>query len=91
MDTGNCTSMAEIQRLRDAAWEVIGTATVDRSKQHCYWKAWETHSGMYQDTPGEIHAPCIHTDRLLAFAVAVQEDKYGNGHQVQVQSVARAL
>ena len=35
--------------------------------------------------------PHILTDQLLTFAVAVREGKYGNRHQVQVQSVARAL
>ena len=91
MDTCNHTSMAEIQRLQDAAWEAIGTATVDRSERHCYWKAWETHCRLYQDTPGKIQAPHIRTDQLLTFAVAVREGKYGNGHQVQVQSVTQAL
>ena len=31
------------------------------------------------------------TDRLLTFAVAVREGKYGLGNQVKVQSVAKAL
>ena len=91
MDTGNCALLAEKQRLQDAAWEAIGTATVDRSKRHCYSKAWEMHCGLYQDTPGKIQGPHILTDRLLTFAVAMREGKYGNKHQVQVQSVARAL
>ena len=88
MDTGNCALLAEKQRLQDAAWEAIGTATVDRSKRHHYWMAWETHCRLYQDTPGKIQAPHILTDRLLTFAVAMWEGKYSNGHQVQVQSVA---
>jgi hypothetical protein len=47
--------------------------------------------GLYQDAPGEIQVPPILTDRLLTFAVAVQEGQYGKGHQVQVQSVKFAL
>jgi hypothetical protein len=72
-------------------WEAIGTATVDGSERHCYWKAWQTHCRLYQDATGEIHAPHILTDRLLTFAVAVREGQYGKGHQVQVQSVEFAL
>jgi hypothetical protein len=49
------------------------------------------HCGLYHNAPNEIQAPHILTDRLLTFAVAVQEGQYGNGHQVQVQSVARDL
>ena len=75
-----------IQCLRDSAWEAIGTATVDGSEWHRYCKAWQTHCGLYQDTTGKIHAPHILTDRLLTFAVAVQESQYGKGHKVQVQS-----
>ena len=88
MDAGNHAPLAEIQRLQDIAWEAIGTATVDRSEQHCYWKAWKMHCELYQDTPDKIQAPHILMGQLLTFAVAVQEGKYGNRHQVQVQSVA---
>ncbi len=91
MDACNGAQLAELQRLRDAAWKAIGTATVDGSERHRYWKAWQTHCGLYQDAPSEIQAPHILTDRLLTFAVAVREDQYGNGHQVQVQSVKFAL
>ena len=44
-----------------------------------------------RDTPGKILTPALCTDRLLTFAVAVREGKYGLGHQVKVQSVATAL
>lgn len=91
MDARVGAQLAEIQRLRDSAWEAIGTATVDGSERHRYWKAWQTHCGLYQDTPGKIHAPHILTDRLLTFAVAVREGQYGKGHKVQVQSVEFAL
>jgi len=49
------------------------------------------HCRLYQDATGEIKAPHILTDRLLTFAVAVQEGQYGKGHPVQVQSVEFAL
>jgi len=62
VDARNGAQLAEIQRLRDAAWEAIGTATVDGSEQHCYWKAWQTHCGLYQDATGKIQAPQILTD-----------------------------
>jgi len=64
---------------------------VDGSEKHHYWKAWQTHCGLYQDTPGKIQAPHILTDRLLTYAVAVREGQYGNGHKVQVQLVEFAL
>ena len=72
-------------------WEAIGTATVDGSEGHCYWKAWQMHCGLYQDAIGKIQAPHILMDRLLTFAVAVREGQYSKGHQVQVQSVKFAL
>jgi hypothetical protein len=46
---------------------------------------------LYQDAPGKIQAPHIIMDQLLTFAVAMREGQYGNGHKVQVQTVARAL
>jgi hypothetical protein len=91
MDAGGHASLAEIQRLQDSAWEAIGTATVDGSERLRYWKAWQTHCRLYHDAPGEVQAPHILTDRLLTFAVAVREGQYGNGSQVQVQTVAKAL
>jgi len=91
VDAHNGAQLAEIQRLRNAAWEAIGTATVDGSERHRYWKAWQMHCGLYQDATGEIQAPHILKDRLLTFAVAVREGQYGKGHQIQVQSVEFAL
>ncbi len=91
MDACGGAQLAEIQRLQDAAWEAIGTATVDGVERHRYWKVWQTHCGLYQDTTGEIHAPHILMDRLLTFAVAVREGQYSNGHKVQVQLVDFAL
>jgi hypothetical protein len=91
VDAGSGASLAEIQRLQDSAWQAIGTATVDGTERDHYWNAWQTHCRLYHDPPGKIQAPHILTDQLLTFAVAVQEGQYGNGHQVQVQSVAKAL
>ncbi len=71
--------------------EAIGTATVDGTKRDRYWNAWQTHCGLYHDPAEKIQAPHILTDQLLTFAVAVREGQYGNGHQVQVQSVAKVL
>jgi hypothetical protein len=45
MDAGSRASLAEIQCLRDSAWEAIGTATVDGSKRLCYWKACKRTAG----------------------------------------------
>ena len=36
VDAHNGAQLAEIQRLRDAAWEAMGTATVDGSERHRY-------------------------------------------------------
>jgi hypothetical protein len=83
--------MVEIQRLQDAAWKAIGSATVDGTERQRYWQAWDAHSRLYLDTPGDIHTQGLLTDRLLTFAVAVREGKYGLGNQVKVQSVAKAL
>jgi hypothetical protein len=91
VDARDGAQLAEIQRLRDSAWEVIGTATVDGSERHRYWKAWQMHCGLYQDTTGEIHAPHILTDQLLTFAVTVREGQYGKRHKVQVHLVEFAL
>jgi len=73
VDASNGAQLAEIQRLRDAAWEAIGTTTVDGSERHCYWKAWQTHCGLYQDATGKIQAPHILTEQILTFAVTVRE------------------
>jgi len=70
---------------------VIGSATVDGTERQCYWQAWEAHGRLYLDTPGKVLPPGLLTDRLLTFAVAVREGKYGLGNQVKVQSIAKAL
>jgi hypothetical protein len=56
-----------------------------------YWQAWEAHVRLYLNTSGGVLTPGLLTDRLLTFAVAVREGKYGLGNQVKVQSVAKAL
>ncbi len=78
-------------RLRNIAWEAIGTATVDGTERACYWQAWTTHCQMYKSVVGCQPSDQETTDRLLTFAVAVREGKYGLGNQVKVQSVKRAL
>jgi len=64
---------------------------VDGTERQCYWQAWEAHGRLYLDTPGKVLPPGLLTDRLLTFAVAVREGKYGLGNQVKVQSIAKAL
>jgi hypothetical protein len=39
--------MDEIVRLRNIAWEAIGSATVDRSECDRYWRAWTAHCRLY--------------------------------------------
>jgi hypothetical protein len=88
VDPGCGPKVGEIQRLRDAAWEAIGTATVDGTERERYWRAWQTHCSLY--APGNT-ATSVSTDQLLTFAVAVREGQYGLGNTVKVQSVERAL
>ena len=64
---------------------------MDGTECQRYWQAWEAHGRLYHDTPGEVLTQRMLTDRLLTFAVAVREGKYGLGNQVKVQSVAKAL
>jgi hypothetical protein len=64
---------------------------VDGTECQRYWQAWEAHGRLYLDTPGDVLTQRVLTDRLLPFAVAVREGKYGLGNQVKVQSVAKAL
>jgi hypothetical protein len=90
MEIGNSAEVAEIQRLRDTAWEAIGSATVGKSERSRYWKAWTKHCQLYKaSSSGE--PPPDTANMLLTFAVAVREGQYGLGRQVQVQSVSKAL
>jgi hypothetical protein len=73
--------VAEIKRLRDAAWEAIGSATVDSEQRQKYWTAWEGHCKMYQ-TSSKGKTPHNAREMLLTFAVAVWEGKYGLGRQI---------
>ncbi len=84
-------TVAEIMRLQNIAWEAIGTATVDGTKCACYWHAWTTHCQLYKSVVGRQPSDQDTTDRLLTFAVTMQEGKYGLGNQVKVQSVEQAL
>jgi hypothetical protein len=91
MDTRGGPPMAEIVHLRNMAWEVIGTATVDRTKCDRYWRAWTGHCRLYPKDHGSGPTASKTTDQLLMFAVAMREGQYGLGDQVKVQSVERAL
>jgi hypothetical protein len=82
--------MSEVQCLRDTAWQAIGTATVDGAKRNRSWKAWTEHNRSLYGTDAAEHKQ-VDTDKLLMFAVAVREGKYGLGGPVKVQSVERAL
>ncbi len=78
-------------RLQHIAWKAVGTATVDGTERPRYWHAWMTHCQLYESVIGRQPSDQDTTDRLLTFAVAVREGKYGLGNQVKVQSVERAL
>ncbi len=90
MDARDQSSLGEIQRLRDSAWQAIGTSTVDGAKRDKYWRAWMAHCARYgiSSAPGTTEPD---TNKLLTFAVAVREGQYGRGAQVKVQSVKKAL
>jgi hypothetical protein len=64
---------------------------VDRTKCDRYWRAWTAHCRLYPKDRGSGPTASERTDRLLTFAVAVREGRYGLGDQVKVQSVERAL
>jgi hypothetical protein len=83
--------VGEIMRLRNIAWKAVGTATVHGTKRTRYWRAWTMHCQLYESVIGCQPSDQDTTDRLLTFAVAVREGKYGLGKQVKVQSVERAL
>ncbi len=91
MDSCSNPTMGEIQCLQDAAWEAIGTATVDGPEWDCYWQVWTAHCALYHHPSNCTQASESITDKLLTFAVAVREGKYGLGATVKVQSVKRAL
>jgi hypothetical protein len=91
MVNGNNPTVVEIQRLRNAVWVAISTATVDGTERDKYWKAWTTHCRRHYCSSGGSQATENSTNRLLTFAVAVREGQYGLGATVQVQSVKRAL
>ncbi len=77
--------------LHNIAWKAVGTATVDGTKRTRYWRAWTRHCQLYESVIGRQPLDQDTTDRLLTFAVAVREGKYGLENQVKVQSVERAL
>ncbi len=91
MVSGNNPSVVEIQCLRDTAWVVISSATVDGTERDTCWKAWTMHCGCHYSSSCGSQAMKNITDHLLTFAVAVQEGQYRLGATVQVQSVERAL
>jgi hypothetical protein len=76
--------------LQNIAWKAVGTATVNGTKCACYWRAWTTHFQLYKSVIGHQPSDQDTTDRLLTFAVAVWEGKYGLRNQVKVQSVKQA-
>jgi hypothetical protein len=84
-------AVAEIMHLQNIVWVAIGTATVDGTERARYWRAWTMHCQLYKSVVGHQPLDQDTTDRLLTFAVAMQEGKYGLGNQVKVQSVERAL
>ncbi len=91
MVNGDNPTVVVIQRLRNAAWVAISTATVDGTDCDKYWKAWTTHCCRHYCSSGGPQATENITDRLLTFAVTVREGQYGLGATVQIQSVKRVL
>jgi hypothetical protein len=92
MDTRANPPVGEVQRLQDSAWQAIGAATVDGAERGKYWDAWKDHNrSLYGSEVLAGDMGPVTTDRLLTFAVAVREGKYGRGTPVKVQSVERAL
>jgi hypothetical protein len=74
MAVGNGAPKTEVQRLRDIAWEAVGTATVDGAVRECYWRAWERHHRLFPlNERGANIPPHNIEDMLLTFAVAVRE------------------
>ena len=90
MGTSIHTAVGEVQRLQNIAWDAIETATVDGAERDRWWKAWTYHNKIFYGSIGSAHHT-VDTDKLLTFAVAVREGKYGLRNQVTVQSVERAL
>jgi hypothetical protein len=78
-------------RLRNIAWEAIGTATVDGTKRAHYWRVWTTHRQLYKSVVGLQPSDQDTTDRLITFTVAVREGNYGLRNQVKFQSVEQVL
>jgi hypothetical protein len=92
VETSDGAHLAEVQRLQDAAWKAIGSATMDGPPRARYWKAWLKHCRLYPDNHRGNGLPPANIDNMfLTFAVAVREGKFGLGRQVKVQSVAVAL
>ncbi len=63
---------------------------MDGAERNRSWKAWTEHNRSLYGTNAAEHEQ-VNTDKLLTFAVVVQEGKYGLGSPVKVQSVERAL
>ena len=90
MAAGQGSGVAEIERLRNSAWEAIGSATVGKATTERYWGAWQKHCRLYR-VSSDGAPPANATEMLLTFAVAVREGQHGNGNQIKVQSVSKAL
>ena len=69
-------------------WEAINTATVDSSIRVKHWSAWTAHCALYGNT-ADPDNPDI--DKLLTFAVAMREGKYGLGALVKVPSAVEKV
>ena len=88
MTVSNGAPQTEVQRLRNIAWEAIGSTTVDGAVREHYWRAWGRHCKLFPlNERGPNLPPNNSKDMLLTFAVAVQEGQHGLGGRIQVQSV----
>jgi hypothetical protein len=55
MDACGDPAVGEVQRLRDTAWQAIGTATVDGAERNQSWKAWTEHNQSLYGTDAAEH------------------------------------
>lgn len=92
MAVGDDPRLDSYQYLRNSAWEAIGNATVDGAERQRHWKAWESHTKAHGVDPYlRTVSTEERTEALLTFAVAIRSGKYGQKHQIRVQSVDKAL
>ena len=92
MAFGDDPRLDSFEYLQNIAWKEIGNATLDGAERQRHWKAWVSHTTAHNlDLYLRGLSAEKQTDALLMFAVAIRRGKYGQKHQVRVQSVSKAL